>query len=74
MGPPTAFGAVRNFSPTDYYHSEIPNTRPHEILEKPSLHSHHHLLQPVPQTVIPKKTGSPEIKLKPKLSEWQGIV
>uniref|UniRef100_A0A673TD10 Histone-lysine N-methyltransferase NSD3 n=1 Tax=Suricata suricatta TaxID=37032 RepID=A0A673TD10_SURSU len=61
-GSANGFGAVRNFSPTDYYHSEIPNTRPHEILEKPSP-------QPppppsVPQTVIPKKTGSPEIKLK----------
>uniref|UniRef100_A0A2K6F557 Nuclear receptor binding SET domain protein 3 n=1 Tax=Propithecus coquereli TaxID=379532 RepID=A0A2K6F557_PROCO len=62
-GSANGFGAVRNFSPTDYYHSEIPNTRPHEILEKPSPP------QPppppsVPQTVIPKKTGSPEIKLK----------
>ena len=35
-GSANGFGAVRNFSPTDYYHSEIPNTRPHEILEKPS--------------------------------------
>ncbi|XP_011926091.1 PREDICTED: histone-lysine N-methyltransferase NSD3 isoform X5 [Cercocebus atys] len=62
-GSANGFGAARNFSPTDYYHSEIPNTRPHEILEKPSPP------QPppppsVPQTVIPKKTGSPEIKLK----------
>ncbi|XP_024106772.2 histone-lysine N-methyltransferase NSD3 isoform X7 [Pongo abelii] len=62
-GSANGFGAVRNFSPTDYYHSEIPNTRPHEILEKASPP------QPppppsVPQTVIPKKTGSPEIKLK----------
>lgn len=64
-GSANGFGAVRNFSPTDYYHSEIPNTRPHEIMEKPSPP------QPpppppssVPQTVIPKKTGSPEIKLK----------
>nr|XP_031295955.1 histone-lysine N-methyltransferase NSD3 isoform X3 [Camelus dromedarius] len=62
-GSANGFGAVRNFSPTDYYHSEIPNTRQHEILEKPSPP------QPppppsVPQTVIPKKTGSPEIKLK----------
>ncbi|XP_059541353.1 histone-lysine N-methyltransferase NSD3 isoform X3 [Myotis daubentonii] len=61
-GSANGFGAVRNFSPTDYYHSEIPNTRPHEILEKPSPPQ----LPPpsVPQTVIPKKTGSPEIKLK----------
>ncbi|XP_049721044.1 histone-lysine N-methyltransferase NSD3 isoform X5 [Elephas maximus indicus] len=62
-GSANGFGAVRNFTPTDYYHTEIPNTRPHEILEKPSPP------QPppppsVPQTVIPKKTGSPEIKLK----------
>ncbi|KAM9194813.1 histone-lysine N-methyltransferase NSD3 isoform 1-T1 [Dugong dugon] len=62
-GSANGFGAVRNFSPTDYYHTEVPNTRPHEILEKPSPP------QPppppsVPQTVIPKKTGSPEIKLK----------
>ncbi|XP_045444827.1 histone-lysine N-methyltransferase NSD3 isoform X4 [Pipistrellus kuhlii] len=62
-GSANGFGAVRNFSPADYYHSEIPNTRPHEILEKPSPPQ----LPPppsVPQTVIPKKTGSPEIKLK----------
>ncbi|KAL1773017.1 histone-lysine N-methyltransferase NSD3 isoform X3 [Sigmodon hispidus] len=62
-GSANGFGAVRNFSPPDYYHSEIPNTRPHEILEKPSPPQ----LPPppsVPQTVIPKKTGSPEIKLK----------
>ncbi|XP_058525763.1 histone-lysine N-methyltransferase NSD3 isoform X2 [Ochotona princeps] len=62
-GSANGFGAVRNCSPPDYYHSEIPNTRPHEILDKPSPP------QPppppsVPQTVIPKKTGSPEIKLK----------
>ncbi|XP_008769572.1 histone-lysine N-methyltransferase NSD3 isoform X10 [Rattus norvegicus] len=69
-GSANGFGAVRNFSPTDYYHSEIPNTRPHEILEKPSPPQPPPppLLPPppppVPQTVIPKKTGSPEIKLK----------
>ncbi|XP_068931997.1 histone-lysine N-methyltransferase NSD3 isoform X1 [Petaurus breviceps papuanus] len=62
-GSANGFGAVRNFSPTDFYHTEISNTRPHEVLEKPSPQ------QPppppsVPQTVIPKKTGSPEIKLK----------
>ncbi|KAF6084614.1 nuclear receptor binding SET domain protein 3 [Phyllostomus discolor] len=62
-GSANGYGAVRNFSPPDYYHSEISNTRPHEILEKPSPPQ----LPPppsVPQTVIPKKTGSPEIKLK----------
>ncbi|XP_029336100.1 histone-lysine N-methyltransferase NSD3 isoform X5 [Mus caroli] len=68
-GSANGFGAVRNFSPTDYYHSEIPNTRPHEILEKPSLPQPPPPPPPppppsVPQTVIPKKTGSPEIKLK----------
>eukprot|EP00072_Mus_musculus_P066404 XP_017168167.1 PREDICTED: histone-lysine N-methyltransferase NSD3 isoform X2 [Mus musculus] len=72
-GSANGFGAVRNFSPTDYYHSEIPNTRPHEILEKPSPPQPPPLPPPppppppppsVPQTVIPKKTGSPEIKLK----------
>ncbi|XP_053515874.1 histone-lysine N-methyltransferase NSD3 isoform X6 [Artibeus jamaicensis] len=62
-GSANGYGAVRNFNPPDYYHSEISNTRPHEILEKPSPPQ----LPPppsVPQTVIPKKTGSPEIKLK----------
>ncbi|XP_036911276.1 histone-lysine N-methyltransferase NSD3 isoform X4 [Sturnira hondurensis] len=62
-GSANGYGAVRNFSPPDYYHSEISNTRPHEILEKPPPPQ----LPPppsVPQTVIPKKTGSPEIKLK----------
>lgn len=64
-GSANGFGAVRNFSPTDYYHSEIPNTRPHEILEKPSPPQPPPPPPPsVPQTVIPKKTGSPEIKLK----------
>lgn len=65
-GSANGFGAVRNFSPTDYYHSEIPNTRPHEILEKPPPPQPPPPPPPssVPQTVIPKKTGSPEIKLK----------
>ncbi|XP_031195211.1 histone-lysine N-methyltransferase NSD3 isoform X3 [Mastomys coucha] len=64
-GSANGFGAVRNFSPADYYHSEIPNTRPHEILEKPSPPPPPPPPPPsVPQTVIPKKTGSPEIKLK----------
>ncbi|XP_043309900.1 histone-lysine N-methyltransferase NSD3 isoform X2 [Cervus canadensis] len=63
-GSANGFGAVRNFSPTDYYHSEIPNTRPHEVLEKPSPPQPPPPPPSVPQTVIPKKTGSPEIKLK----------
>uniref|UniRef100_A0A8B9XXW5 Nuclear receptor binding SET domain protein 3 n=1 Tax=Bos mutus grunniens TaxID=30521 RepID=A0A8B9XXW5_BOSMU len=63
-GSANGFGAVRNFSPSDYYHSEIPNTRPHEILEKPSPPQPPPPPPSVPQTVIPKKTGSPEIKLK----------
>lgn len=61
-GSANGFGAVRNFSPPDYYPMENNNARSHEILEKPSPP------QPpppsAPQTVIPKKTGSPEIKLK----------
>uniref|UniRef100_A0A8C2SFF4 PWWP domain-containing protein n=1 Tax=Capra hircus TaxID=9925 RepID=A0A8C2SFF4_CAPHI len=61
---PNGSANVRNFSPTDYYHSEIPNTRPHEILEKPSPPQPPPPPPSVPQTVIPKKTGSPEIKLK----------
>uniref|UniRef100_E1BNH7 Nuclear receptor binding SET domain protein 3 n=1 Tax=Bos taurus TaxID=9913 RepID=E1BNH7_BOVIN len=63
-GSANGFGTVRNFSPSDYYHSEIPNTRPHEILEKPSPPQPPPPPPSVPQTVIPKKTGSPEIKLK----------
>ncbi|KAM6431905.1 histone-lysine N-methyltransferase NSD3 isoform 2-T3 [Liasis olivaceus] len=61
-GSANGFGTVRNFSPPEYYQMENSNIRPHEILEKPSPP------QPPPpsvsQTVIPKKTGSPEIKLK----------
>ncbi|KAM3830927.1 histone-lysine N-methyltransferase NSD3 isoform 2-T2 [Vipera latastei] len=61
-GSANGFGTVRNFSPPEYYQMENSNLRPHEILEKPSPP------QPTPpsvsQTVIPKKTGSPEIKLK----------
>ncbi|XP_054979658.1 histone-lysine N-methyltransferase NSD3 isoform X2 [Sorex araneus] len=61
-GSANGFGAVRNFSPTDYYHADIPNTRPQEVSGRSPP-------QPppppsAPQTVIPKKTGSPEIKLK----------
>ncbi|XP_025920231.1 histone-lysine N-methyltransferase NSD3 isoform X3 [Apteryx rowi] len=64
-GSANGFGTVRNFSPPEYYQMENSNARPHEVLEKPSPP------QPPPppppsvsQTVIPKKTGSPEIKLK----------
>uniref|UniRef100_A0A670YLA6 Histone-lysine N-methyltransferase NSD3 n=1 Tax=Pseudonaja textilis TaxID=8673 RepID=A0A670YLA6_PSETE len=61
-GSANGFGTVRNFSPPEYYHMENSNLRPHDLLEKPSPP------QPPPpsvsQTVIPKKTGSPEIKLK----------
>ncbi|PKU34744.1 histone-lysine n-methyltransferase nsd3 isoform x3 [Limosa lapponica baueri] len=64
-GSANGFGTGRNFSPPEYYHMENSNPRPHEVLEKPSPP------QPPPppppsvsQTVIPKKTGSPEIKLK----------
>ncbi|XP_037700380.1 histone-lysine N-methyltransferase NSD3-like [Choloepus didactylus] len=62
-GSASGLGAFRNFSPSDYYHSEISNARPHEILEKPSPpQSPPFPLEP--QTQIPKKTDSPEIKLK----------
>ncbi|XP_070621463.1 histone-lysine N-methyltransferase NSD3 isoform X2 [Erythrolamprus reginae] len=62
-GSANGFGTtVRNFSPPEYYQMENSSLRPHDLLEKPSPP------QPPPpsasQTVIPKKTGSPEIKLK----------
>ncbi|XP_067326727.1 histone-lysine N-methyltransferase NSD3 isoform X1 [Anolis sagrei] len=61
-GSANGFGSVRNFSPPEYYQMENSNLRPHDILEKQSPP------QPPPpsvsQTVVPKKTGSPEIKLK----------
>ncbi|EMP41722.1 Histone-lysine N-methyltransferase NSD3 [Chelonia mydas] len=64
-GSANGFGAVRNFSPSEYYQMENSNVRPHEVLEKPSLPQPPPPPPPsVPQTVIPKKTGSPEIKLK----------
>ncbi|XP_048685461.1 histone-lysine N-methyltransferase NSD3 isoform X2 [Lepidochelys kempii] len=64
-GSANGFGAVRNFSPPEYYQMENSNVRPHEVLEKPSLPQPPPPPPPsVPQTVIPKKTGSPEIKLK----------
>ncbi|KAJ7423338.1 histone-lysine N-methyltransferase NSD3 isoform X3 [Willisornis vidua] len=64
-GSANGFGTVRNFSPPEYYQVENSNTRPHEVLEKPSPPQ----LPPppppsAPQVGIPKKTGSPEIKLK----------
>ncbi|XP_048368444.1 histone-lysine N-methyltransferase NSD3 isoform X5 [Sphaerodactylus townsendi] len=64
-GSANGYGTVRNFSPPEYYQMENSNIRSHDILEKPSPPQ-----QPPPpppsvsQTVIPKKTGSPEIKLK----------
>lgn len=64
-GSANGFGAVRNFSPTEYYQLENSNIRPHDALEKPSPPQPPPPPPPsVPQTVIPKKTGSPEIKLK----------
>uniref|UniRef100_A0A8C3TIB0 Nuclear receptor binding SET domain protein 3 n=1 Tax=Chelydra serpentina TaxID=8475 RepID=A0A8C3TIB0_CHESE len=64
-GSANGFGAVRNFSPPEYYQMENSNVRPHEVLEKPSSPQPPPPPPPsVPQTVIPKKTGSPEIKLK----------
>ncbi|XP_039382796.1 histone-lysine N-methyltransferase NSD3 isoform X3 [Mauremys reevesii] len=64
-GSANGFGAVRNFSPPEYYQMENSNMRPHEVLEKPSPPQPPPPPPPsVPQTVIPKKTGSPEIKLK----------
>uniref|UniRef100_A0A452J0G4 Histone-lysine N-methyltransferase NSD3 n=1 Tax=Gopherus agassizii TaxID=38772 RepID=A0A452J0G4_9SAUR len=64
-GSANGFGAVRNFSPPEYYQMENSNMRPHEVLEKSSPPQPPPPPPPsVPQTVIPKKTGSPEIKLK----------
>lgn len=63
-GSANGFGTVRNFSPPEYYHMENSNARPHEVLEKPSPPQPPPPPPSVSQTVIPKKTGSPEIKLK----------
>ncbi|KAL8173961.1 UNVERIFIED_CONTAM: Histone-lysine N-methyltransferase nsd3, partial [Gekko kuhli] len=64
-GSANGYGTVRNFSPPEYYQMENSNIRPHEILEKSSPPQPPPPPPPsVPQTVIPKKTGSPEIKLK----------
>ncbi|XP_064421578.1 histone-lysine N-methyltransferase NSD3 isoform X3 [Latimeria chalumnae] len=64
-GSANGFGAVRNFNTSEYYQMENNNLRLPEALDKPSLPQ----LPPpppdlVPQLVTPKKTGSPEIKLK----------
>nr|XP_060643438.1 histone-lysine N-methyltransferase NSD3 isoform X2 [Anolis sagrei ordinatus] len=61
-GSANGFGSVRNFSPPEYYQMENSNLRPHDILEKQSPPQPPP--PPVSQTVVPKKTGSPEIKLK----------
>lgn len=66
-GSANGFGAVRNFSPPEYY--PVENSRPQEVLEKPSPPQPPPPPPPpppssAPQVGIPKKTGSPEIKLK----------
>ncbi|XP_066193373.1 histone-lysine N-methyltransferase NSD3 isoform X7 [Sylvia atricapilla] len=64
-GSANGFGTVRNFSPPEYYPVENSNARPHEVLEKPSPPQPPPPPPPsAPQVGIPKKTGSPEIKLK----------
>lgn len=64
-GSANGYGTVRNFSPPEYYQMENSNIRSHEILEKPSPPQPPPPPPPsAPQTVAPKKTGSPEIKLK----------
>lgn len=64
-GSANGFGTVRNFSPPEYYQMENSSARPHEVLEKPSPPQPPPPPPPsAPQVGIPKKTGSPEIKLK----------
>ncbi|NXJ24102.1 NSD3 methyltransferase, partial [Dicrurus megarhynchus] len=64
-GSANGFGTVRNFSPPEYYQMENSNARLHEVLEKPSPPQPPPPPPPsAPQVGIPKKTGSPEIKLK----------
>ncbi|KAF2984841.1 hypothetical protein EK904_014596 [Melospiza melodia maxima] len=66
-GSANGFGTGRNFSPTEYYQLENSNGRQHEVLEKPSPPPQPPPPPPPPpppQVGIPKKTGSPEIKLK----------
>lgn len=64
-GSANGFGTGRNFSPPEYYQMDNSNARPHEALEKPSPPQPPPPAPPsAPQAGIPKKTGSPEIKLK----------
>lgn len=67
-GSANGFGAVRNFGPAEYYQMENCSARPHEVLDKAPPPQPHPPPPPPPpsgaQTGIPKKTGSPEIKLK----------
>nr|XP_054506655.1 histone-lysine N-methyltransferase NSD3 isoform X6 [Agelaius phoeniceus] len=63
-GSANGFGTGRNFSPTEYYQLENSNARQHEVLEKASPPPQPPPPPPPPQVGIPKKTGSPEIKLK----------
>ncbi|XP_029459794.1 histone-lysine N-methyltransferase NSD3 isoform X3 [Rhinatrema bivittatum] len=64
-GSANGYGAVRNFNPAEYYQMENSSMRPHEVEKSSSPQPPPPLLPPSgPQTVIPKKTGSPEIKLK----------
>ncbi|XP_072913947.1 histone-lysine N-methyltransferase NSD3 isoform X1 [Hemitrygon akajei] len=56
-GSANGYGTYRNFGSSDYYLGENYLVKQHEIQEKvPS--------PPVPEPVTPKKTGSPEIKLR----------
>uniref|UniRef100_A0A803W8B3 Nuclear receptor binding SET domain protein 3 n=1 Tax=Ficedula albicollis TaxID=59894 RepID=A0A803W8B3_FICAL len=66
-GSANGFGASRTFSPPEYYPVEnsSASARPHEALGKPSPpRPPPPAPPPAPQVGIPKKTGSPEIKLK----------
>ncbi|KAJ1090786.1 hypothetical protein NDU88_003915 [Pleurodeles waltl] len=65
-GSSNGYGAIRNFSPSEYYHTENPNIKSHELTEKTCPQQLTSSPPPsfLTQTVIPKKTGSPEIKLK----------
>ncbi|XP_069474036.1 histone-lysine N-methyltransferase NSD3 isoform X2 [Ambystoma mexicanum] len=65
-GSSNGYGAIRNFSPSEYYHTENPHMKPHEFIEKPCQPQLTSSPPPstLTQTIIPKKTGSPEIKLK----------
>uniref|UniRef100_A0A8V5H1L8 Uncharacterized protein n=1 Tax=Melopsittacus undulatus TaxID=13146 RepID=A0A8V5H1L8_MELUD len=62
-GSANGFGTVRTFSPPDYY--QLEHARPHDAVEKASPpQPPPPPPPPPPPSVIPKKTGSPEIKLK----------